>query len=98
MSWVVEFHPAAFKELGKLDPELRRQALARLKSRLISPDVPKARLSGNPPDTYKIKQKKAGLRIVYQICPDLGKVRVLAIGRRDSDVYEQALRRGSSDS
>jgi mRNA interferase RelE/StbE len=98
LNWVLEFHPAAFRELGKLDPELKRQALARLKSRLTSPAVPKARLSGSPPDTYKIKLKKAGLRLVYQIRPDLGKIRVLAIGRRDSNVYEQALIRGFSDS
>lgn len=98
MSWVIEFHPNAFRELEKLDPELKRQVLARLKSRLSSPVVPKARLSGSSPDTFKIKLKKAGLRIVYQIHADLGKIRVLAIGRRDSGVYDQALRRESSDS
>jgi mRNA interferase RelE/StbE len=98
LNWLIEFHPTALRELGKLDPELKRQVLARLKSRLISPAVPKARLSGNSPDTYKIKLKKAGLRIVYQIHADVGKIRVLAIGRRDSDVYEHALRRESSDS
>lgn len=97
MNWVIEFHPAALRELGKLDPELKRQALARLKSRLISPVVPKARLSGSSPETYKIRLKKAGLKIVYQIHADVGKIRVLAIGQRDSDVYERALRRESSD-
>lgn len=98
MTWAIEFHPAAFRELGKLDPELKRQVLARLKSRLTSPDVPKARLSGSPPDTYKIKFKKSGIRLVYQIRSDIGKIRVLAIGRRDADVYRQALRRGVTDS
>lgn len=98
MSWVIEFHPTAFRELEKLDPELKRQAMARLKSRLTSPNVPKSRLSGSLPDAYKIKLRKAGLRIVYQIRPDLGKIRVLAIGRRDSDVYEQALSRGATGS
>lgn len=98
MNWVIEFHPTALRELGKLDPELRRQALARLESRLNEPAVPKARLSGSSPDTYKIKLKRAGLRIVYQIHANAGRIRVLAVGRRDSEVYEHALRREFIDS
>lgn len=97
MNWVIEFRPATLRELEKLDPELKRQVVARLESRLIEPELPKARLSGAFGDTYKIKLKKAGIRVVYQVLPIAGKIRVLAIGRRDSKIYEVALERRSRD-
>ena len=36
--------------------------------------------------------------MVHQIHADAGRIRVLAIGRRDSEVYEHALRREFIDS
>lgn len=97
MNWIIEFRPQALRELKKLDPELKRQVLARLESRLVEPEVPKSRLSGASSDTYKIKLKRAGLRIVYQVLPQAGKIRVLAVGRRDSEIYKVALERKQND-
>lgn len=34
MVWQIEFHPAAKKELGKLDPQIAKRILQFLKSRL----------------------------------------------------------------
>ena len=41
--------------------------------------------------------KKAGFRVVYQILLGEGKIRVLALGRRDAAVYDIAMLRGASD-
>lgn len=98
MTWRLEFHPKALREARKLDHELRLQVLARLETRLSDPLVPKARLRGNPPNCFKIKFKKAGWRLVYQVNLESNALRVLAIGRRDGDVYREAAARGASDS
>lgn len=97
MTWKVEFHPKALRELQKLDPTIRNQLVVRLEARIRNPIVQKARLRGQLKDSYKIKLKSSGMRLVYQVLSQFRTLRVLAVGRRDSDVYLDAVTRGSSD-
>lgn len=92
------FHPKALRDLRKLDPGSQKQIMKRLDSRLNQPLVPKARLAGVPANRYKIKLKSAGFRLVYKVDFETQTVRVLAVGRRDSDVYREATIRGATDS
>jgi mRNA interferase RelE/StbE len=93
VNWVIEFHPKLLREFEKLDPEIKRQVIARMRSRALEPKIPKAKLRGELKNCYKIKLKNSGYRVVYQVLASQGKIRVLAIGRRDSGIYQHALSR-----
>ena len=62
-------------------------------SRLESPRVPSAQLSGHK-DRYKIKLRSIGYRLVYEVRDAELIVLVIAVGRRDRDaVYRAAEKR-----
>jgi mRNA interferase RelE/StbE len=44
-------------------------------------------------DRYKIKLRDVGYRLVYEVQDSLLVVLVLTVGRRDSEVYDRALKR-----
>ena len=89
----LEFLEDALKEWKKLDPSVRNQFSRKLSERLTSPRVPSARLSGMR-DCYKIKLRKLGYRLVYQVIDDQIVVLVVAVGRRDrNEVYRAAAMR-----
>lgn len=57
------------------------------------PHIPKAKLSGGA-NLYKIKLKKSGYRLVYQVFDEVVTVTVIAVGKRErNEVYETALQR-----
>ena len=65
-----------------------------LAKRLETPRTPGAELHGELADCYKIKLRKQGYRLVYQVRDDALVVLVIAVDRRDKDkVYEAALKR-----
>lgn len=90
MNYELEFKQSALKEWRKLDNSIREQFKKRLAERLASPRIESARLSGMP-DSYKIKLRSSGFRLVYQVQDDRIVVMVIAVGKRENDlVYRLA--------
>ncbi len=93
MSYELAFKPSALKEWHKLGETLKEQFKKKLAERLKNPHIPSAALSGAA-NVYKIKLRKAGYRLVYQVDDSTVTLTVIAVGRRDdSKVYELALAR-----
>lgn len=86
MKYEFEFADSALKEWKKLDSNTREQFRKKLKERCENPRIPSAQLRGSK-DRYKIKLRKAGYRLVYEVEDRQLVIVVLAVGRRDS-VYE----------
>ena len=60
----------------------------KLQQRLSNPHVPASKLSGHT-DTYKIKLRTIGYRLVYTVKDDVVVVYVLAVGKRENNkVYD----------
>lgn len=88
MTYSLEFHPLALKEWKKIAPNIQQQFKKKLQQRLSNPHVPASKLSGHP-DTYKIKLRAVGYRLVYSVKDDVVVVYVLAVGKRENNkVYE----------
>lgn len=93
-TYELEFHDLALKERLKLDGSIQALFKKQLAMRLQAPHVPSARLHGDLRNTYKIKPRDAGYRLVYEVIDRRLVVAVIAVGRRDHDaVYLQASRR-----
>lgn len=93
-TYELEFHEQALKEWRKLDGSIRVLFKKQLARRLQAPRVPSARLHGDLHNTYKIKLRDVGYRLVYEVIDRRLVVMVIAVGRRDHDaVYVQASRR-----
>ena len=93
MTYSLKFKQDALKEWGNLDGSLRQQFKNKLEQRLVNPRVPASRLSGQQ-DRYKIKLRKVGYRLVYEVRDTELVVVVIAIGKRERNaVYEIAAKR-----
>lgn len=93
-TYELEFDVDALKEWRKLDGSIREQLKKQLVKRLQAPHVPSARLHGDLQNTYKIKLRDTGYRLVYEVIELRLVVLVIAVGRRDHDeVYLVASRR-----
>ena len=93
-SYELEFHELALKEWKKLDGSIKAQFLKTLTNRLQEPHVPSAKLHGDLHNTYKIKLRDVGYRLVYEVIDQRLVVVVIAIGRRDHDeAYQIAIKR-----
>jgi len=93
-SYELEFHVLALKEWKKLDGSIKTQFLKTLARRLQEPHVPSAKLRGDLQNTYKIKLRDVGYRLVYEVIDQRLVVVVIAIGRRDHDeAYQIAVKR-----
>ncbi|MDQ3075124.1 MAG: type II toxin-antitoxin system RelE/ParE family toxin [Pseudomonadota bacterium] len=92
-TYELEFLEDALKEWRKLDSSVRNQFSRKLSERLANPRIPSARLSGMR-DCYKIKLRKAGYRLVYQVFDRDIVVLVVPVGRREQNkVYRAAAER-----
>ena len=90
----LEFDVDALKEWRKLDGSIQSLFKKQLAKRLQEPHIPSARLRGDLQNTYKIKLKDAGYRLVYEVAEQRLVVVVVAVGRRDHDgVYLHATQR-----
>jgi mRNA interferase RelE/StbE len=90
MSYKLLFHVNAEKEWRKIGATVRAQFNKKLAERLQQPHVPASRLRGDK-DRYKIKLRKSGYRLVYQVRDREILVMVLAVGKRErGDIYEKA--------
>ena len=96
-TYELEFDEAALKEWRKLDGSVQALFKKQLAKRLQAPHVPSAQLHGDLKNTYKIKLRDAGYRLVYEVIDQRLVVVVIALGRRDHDeVYLQASQRLST--
>ena len=90
----LEFLESALGEWTSLDGSIRQILKKLLEKRLENPRIPGAELHGELADCYKIKLRKQGYRLVYQVRDDALVVLVIAVDRRDKEkVYEAALAR-----
>jgi mRNA interferase RelE/StbE len=86
MTYQLVFNEHALKEWGKLDNAIRLQFKKVLERRLIEPHVPSARLSGpDMQNTYKIKLRETGYRLIYEVHDNIVTVIVLSVGKRDKN-------------
>jgi mRNA interferase RelE/StbE len=93
-TYELEFHELALKEWKKLDGSIKAQFLKTLTKRLQEPHISSAKLHGDLQNTYKIKLRDVGYRLVYQVIDQRLVVVVIAIGRRDHDeAYQMAIKR-----
>lgn len=93
MTYKLEFKKSALKEWKKLNSTVREQLKKKLAQRLETPRVPSAALSGAK-DTYKIKLRQIGYRLIYSVSDETITVVVIAVGKRNrNDVYNAALSR-----
>ena len=103
MSWNVEYLPEAEKDLKKLDHSVRVRVLkviSRVSERPYAKEVggygtPLGAKQGvNLTNCYKIKLKKDGIRVVYQLKETEQGMLIIVIGvREDSQVYKMAAHR-----
>ncbi|MCQ9120943.1 addiction module toxin RelE [Rodentibacter pneumotropicus] len=90
MIYTIEFIPSSEKEFRKLDLDLRKQFVEKLRERAENPRIESAKLRGMK-DCYKIKLRSSGYRLVYQVIDERIVVKVIAVGKRDrNSVYEKA--------
>lgn len=90
-SYSLEFHALALKEWRRLDPTLQQQFKTQLAKRLIQPHVPSAKLHGDLNNAYKIKLRRTGYRLVYEVIEQRLVVYVIALGKRaEGNVYSAA--------
>ena len=82
MIYELEFDPRALKEWRKLDETVRHQFKKKLAEVLVNPEIPANRLS-DLPNCYKIKLRKLGYRLVYQVQQTRITVFVIASGKRE---------------
>jgi mRNA interferase RelE/StbE len=93
MTYELGFLEPALREWRKLDSQTRDQFKKKLGERLDHPREPSAKLTGHP-DRYKIKLRRIGYRLVYEVRDADVIVLVIAVGRRDRDaVYRLAAQR-----
>lgn len=84
-TYELEFNVDALKEWRKLDGSIQALFKKQLAKRLLAPHVPSAQLHGDLQNTYKIKLRDAGYRLVYEVVEQRLVVLVIAVGRRDHD-------------
>ena len=90
----LKFVPDALKEWQALDGSIKEPLRKALKNRLEQPHMPGAELHGDLHGCYKIKLRKQGYRLVYQVEDDILVVLVLAVDRReDLAAYHAAMLR-----
>lgn len=78
MTYDIEFDRRALKEWKKLDSEIQKQFKNKLSKLLENPRVEANKLR-ELPDCYKIKLRKSGYRLVYQVKDERVVVFVVAI-------------------
>ena len=93
MSYKLLFKEDAKKEWDRLDATIRALFTKKLKECIQAPRIESARLSGMK-DCYKIKLRRAGHRLVYQVRDNELVVSVVAVGKRErNQVYKAAIKR-----
>ena len=90
----LKFLPQALDEWNALDGSVKEVLRKALKKRLLQPHLPGSELHGSLKDCYKIKLRKQGYRLVYQVDDGVLVVLVLAVDKReDLAAYRAAIER-----
>ena len=93
MTFKLVFKVDAKKEWDNLDSTVRSLFAKKLKERIVQPKIESSRLNGMK-NCYKIKLRRAGYRLVYQVREKELIVSVIAIGKREKNqVYKTAIKR-----
>jgi len=93
MTYKLVFKIDAKKEWDNLDLTVRSVFAKKLKERIRQPRIESSRLSGMK-DCYKIKLRRAGFRLVYQVRDKELVVSVVVVGKREKNlVYKIASKR-----
>lgn len=93
MIYELAFDPRALREWHKLGATVREQFKKKLAEVVVQPRVEANRLR-DLPDCYKIKLRRSGYRLIYQVQDGKVSILVVAIGKRDkSEAYKDAGRR-----
>jgi len=88
LAWAIEFDPAAFKELSRLDKQIQRRIVRYLRKRLAGEED--LHRFGKPLRGEKVglwRYRVGDYRIVCAIEDEAERIRVLRIGHRRS-VYD----------
>ncbi|WP_165173482.1 type II toxin-antitoxin system RelE/ParE family toxin [Adlercreutzia sp. ZJ242] len=100
MSWEVEFLDEARRDMRRLDGAQRVLALKAIRKVRQDPTAEGyGKPLGNKGGTdlaglFKIKLRKSGIRVVYQLVEVDGVMRIVVVGMRTGDeVYREAARR-----
>jgi mRNA interferase RelE/StbE len=84
----LEFLPSALKEWNSLDKAIRLQFGRKLQKILAEPRISSMRLSRHK-DSYRIKLRSIGYRLIYHVDGKRVIVTVLRVARRDKgEAYE----------
>ncbi|MCK7458026.1 type II toxin-antitoxin system RelE family toxin [Idiomarina aminovorans] len=93
MTYKLTFKRSAHKEWKKLNKDVQAQFKARLKQSIELPHVLSSRLKGMD-NCYKVKLRKLGYRLMYQVRDSELVITVVAVGKRDKNrVYINAQKR-----
>jgi len=93
MTYKLVFKRDATKEWDKLDETVRSIFAKKLKKLLGHPCIESGRLIGMR-DCYKIKLRRVGYRLVYQVRDHEFVVSVITVGKRErNQVYKKAIKR-----
>lgn len=93
MKYKLVFKKDALKEWKSLDKPTREPFRNKLKQRLENPHIKKSKLSGMK-NCYKIKLRRSGFRLVYEVRDFELVVSVVAVGKRERNhVYKTAVKR-----
>ncbi len=92
MTYKLKFHPDALEEWHSLSDTDKTYFKRKLEQRLENPHIRGSRLSGGY-NLYKIKRKRPPLRLTYHVNDQVLVVTALSVGKRDSDVYAEMLKR-----
>ena len=92
MTFNLRFKEQALQEWHNLEPAIREQFAKKLRTLKENPCIESARLSGIK-NCYKIKLRKAGYRLVYEVREQEVVILIVAIGKRErNDVYKTAMK------
>lgn len=95
MTYELEFKKSALKEWNKLGVTIKEQFKKKLIEVLNNPRISSAKLSGAS-DLYKIKLRKAGYRLVYEVNDQVVTVTVISVGKRERGaIYKKAIKRSN---
>jgi mRNA interferase RelE/StbE len=93
-TYTLKFVLPALTEWRALDGSVKANLKKLLAKRLENPHVRGSELRGELRGCYKIKLRKQGYRLVYQVDDDVLVVLVLAVGKRENDgAYRAAFER-----
>lgn len=93
MTYKLRFKEKALEEWNNLDQTIREQFAKKLRGLKENPRIDSARLSSLK-NCYKIKLRKAGYRLVYEVREQEVVILIVAIGKRErNQVYKTAAKR-----